>query len=212
PGGLPRGLFHVRIDVMAAGFGGGNPATIQMQIDGTPVRLSNGSLEAVKADGFRGNFITLGASAFGGANWVHVFDNLQVMATPCIRPSIFSVSSFVGQTNEVVTVTIPAQLNQNAAVNVVVTSADPAVAQPLGATAGSLTLNFPAGGATQRTFNIQAVDNGTTTFTLAGPAGACVGGTIQVSVRGTFVRNPSFEENYNPTFPSYGPINEWTAI
>jgi hypothetical protein len=212
PSGLPRGSFHVRIEVESAGFGGGNPATIRMYVDGIQVRLSNGSLEAVKADGFRGNFITLGGSAFGGANWIHIFDNLQVSAVPCIRPSLFAVSSFVGQNNEVVTVTIPAQINRTSAVDVIITSANPAVAQPLGATAGSLVLNFPAGGATQRTFNIQAVDNGSTTFAVTGPDNVCIGGSIQVSVRGTYVRNPSFEENYNPTFPSYGPINEWTAI
>src|SRR5262245_64747049 len=27
----------------------------------------------------------------------------------------------------------------------------------------------------------------------------------------TFVRNPSFESNYNDAFPHYGPIDEWTG-
>ena len=28
----------------------------------------------------------------------------------------------------------------------------------------------------------------------------------------TFIKNPSFEENFNPAFPGYSPINQWTAI
>ena len=28
----------------------------------------------------------------------------------------------------------------------------------------------------------------------------------------TFIQNPSFEENFNPAFPGYSPINQWTAI
>jgi hypothetical protein len=211
-GALPLGLFHVRIEVESGGFGAGSPATVRMFVDGIQVQISGSTMEHVKPTGFPGNYITLGASAFGGNNWVHLFDNLQVAAVQCVRPSVNTLNSYVGQSSQTVTVSIPPSLNAGGAVDVVVTSSNPGVAEPAGAVAGSLTLNYPPG-TTSRSYTVAAHQNGTATFSLStAAAGACVEGVTVVTVGATLIKNPSFEENYNPTWPHYGPIDKWTAI
>ena len=211
-GALPLGRMHVRIEVESGGFGLGTPATIRMFVDGSPIQIGAATTEHVKATGFAGNYITLAGAAFGGNNWIHEFDNFSVSATPCIRPSINTLNSFVGQNSQVVAVSIPPSLNAAGAVDVVVTSSNPSVAEPVGAVAGSVTLNFPPGTIT-RSYNIAAHQNGAATLALSTTAaGACVEGVTVVTVGATLVKNPSFEENYNPAFPGYGPINQWTAI
>ena len=209
---LPTGLMRVRIEVESGGFGNGSAATVRMFVDGTQVQIGGGTMEHVKASGFAGNYITLGASAFGGNNWVHEFDNFQVSAVPCIHPSVNSLNSFVGQSSQTVTVSIPPSLNAGGAIDLVVTSSKPTVAEPAGAAAGSLTLNFPPG-TTARSYNVVAHQNGTATFSLSTTAaGACIEGVTVLTVGASLIKNPSFEENYNPAFPSYGPINQWIAI
>lgn len=208
-GTLPLGLLHVRIEVNAADFLG-SPATVRMFVNDTQIQLGGGMLDYVKENGFRGNYITLAGAAWGG-DWVHGFDNLLVVAQPCITPSVFQVKSYPGQNNQSVAVQIPAFLNLNGAVEVTVTSPNPEIAEPVGATAGSLTLDFPPG-VTSRSFNISALAHGSTTFTLTGPEGACIGGGITVGVGASLVANPSFEENYNTAWPHYGPISQWNQI
>src|SRR2546428_4235883 len=34
---------------------------------------------------------------------------------------------------------------------------------------------------------------------------------VQPGSAATFIQNPSFEANYNPVFPSYGPIDLWAG-
>lgn len=210
-GTLPLGSLHVRIEVESPGFGLGGPATIRMWVDGAPVQIGAGTIEHVKAAGFQGNYLTLGASAFGGANWIHAFDNLRVSATPCIRPSVNVLNSSPGQASQTVNVSIPSALNQAGPVEVTVTSSHPDVAVPAGAVNGSVTLTFPPG-TTTRSYTVVARENGTTTFSLSTTAESCVEGATVVTVGATFVRNPSFEENYNPSFPGYSPVNQWTAF
>ena len=210
-GALPTGPMHVRFEVSSGGFGFGSPATVRMFIDGTPVQIGATSMEHVKGAGFNGNYITLAGSAFGGANWIHAFDNFEIMATVCIRPSINALNSYPGQSNQTVNVSIPAALNSTGAVSVVVTSSDPGVAEPLGAVAGSLTLNFPPG-ITTRPYTVLAHQKGSATFSLSTSSGGCVEGVTVVTVGATFLKNPSFEENYNPAFPGYSPIDRWTPI
>ena len=210
-GALPTGPMHVRIEVASGGFGFGSPATVRMFVDGSPVQIGATTTELVKAAGLNGNYITLAGSAFGGNNWIHAFDNFEVAATLCIRPSVNRLNSYPGQNDQVVNVSIPASLNATGTVSVVVTSSNPGVAEPVGAVAGSLTLNFPPGTTTQP-YTINALQKGGATLSLSTLSGGCVEGSTLVTVGATFIRNPSFEENFNPAFPGYSPINQWTAI
>lgn len=132
--------------------------------------------------------------------------------TDCIWPGPVAVRSYVGQNNQAVTVSIPAGLNASGDVTVTVTSGNPAVAEPVGASGGSLALVFPAGGAATRTFNVAARSLGAATFTLAGPDGVCIGASLSVVVGETLVANPSFENNYNATWPHYSSIAQWRSI
>src|SRR5438552_8782527 len=141
PGGIPTGTnFHVRIEVDTADFSGNSPATIKMFVNNIQVRIDNNTLEHVKTNGFRNNYITLEGLGFPGP-WVHVFDNLTVSAVPCIRVSPENVDKIQGQMSDPVAVTIPRQLNATQAAQVTVTSLDRNVAVPMGADAnGRLTL------------------------------------------------------------------------
>jgi hypothetical protein len=200
----------VRIEVETSGFQGNSAATVRMFVNETQVQLAAGSLEYIKAGGFRGNYMTLAMGAFGGT-WVNVFDNFTVSAIPCIRPATYLVTSYPGQTNQTISVRIPEELTATQAVEVVVTSQQPVIAEPRGASGGSLTLNFPVG-VTVREFGVDARLRGRTVFNLSSAAEACIGGYIEVVVGPTLVANPSFESNYNPTWPHYGPIDAWTQI
>jgi hypothetical protein len=206
PGGIPKESIHVRIEVTAANFSG-SPATIRMFIDGTEVRIGSGAgFEHVKAAGFGGNYISLMGY---GTSWIHTFDNFSISAVTCINPSTYALSSVPGQTNQVVSISIPSRLNELEPVQVTVTSAHPWVAEPLGASGGALTLTFPAGGPTVQTFAVAARGKGSTVLSISSDRDACVGGNIAVRVAQTFVRNPSFEANSLPAFPGYGPIHFW---
>lgn len=80
-----------------------------------------------------------------------------------------------------ITVTVPASLVATSAVSVTLTTANVAVAKPVGATGSSLVLNFPMGGGTSATVGIQPVGVGTTYFTATSPQ-ATVNGDTLVSV------------------------------
>ena len=212
PGGVPKDQIHIRIEVTTGNFLGGSPATIIMFINGEEVRLNPASLEYVKAGGFRANYVTLEGYAAAPGSWVDTFDNFSITAVPCINASSYLVSSAVGQSNQSVTITIPAQLNATSDVDVTVTSSDPAIAGPAGAPIGALTLHYAAGSSTMQSFNVVTRARGTATLAVAGPGGVCLGGDIIVVVGGSFVANPSFEENSQPIFPGYGPIDRWNQI
>jgi hypothetical protein len=61
-------------------------------------------------------------------------------------------------------------------------------------------------------FSVQALAKGTVEFTLTGPEGACIGGSIQVQVGASLLSNPSFENNFNPAVPHYSQVDQWTQI
>jgi hypothetical protein len=210
-GAVPTGPFHVHLEVSTGDFAGTSPATVRMFIDGAEVQIGASTLEYVKPAGFKANYITLGGSAFGGNHWTHSFDNLEIAAQPCIRSSPSALASYPGQTGQAVTVTIPASLNAGGAIAVTVTSTDPAVAEPVGGVAGSLVLNFPPG-TTSRSFDVSAHQKGLAALTLSSDSGGCIEGATTVKVGSSLVRNPSFEENFNSTWPHYGPIDQWTQI
>lgn len=130
----------------------------------------------------------------------------------CLWPAPAGLRSYVGQTNQTVVVCIPAGLNAQQDVAVTVTSDNPAVAAPVGATGGRLTLVFPAGGPITRSFAVAAQRPGTATLSLSGPPEACVGTNVTMVVGETLVANPSFENNYNLTWPHYSAIDQWRSI
>ncbi|HXJ75395.1 MAG TPA: hypothetical protein VNM37_21245, partial [Candidatus Dormibacteraeota bacterium] len=39
-----------------------------------------------------------------------------------------------------------------------------------------------------------------------------LGLSVQTVAGATFIQNPSFEANYNDTWPHYGPIDLWNAV
>ncbi|PYJ97213.1 MAG: hypothetical protein DME23_16675 [Verrucomicrobia bacterium] len=125
-----------------------------------------------------------------------VFDNAKIEnVLPCISAIPTSVSAIVGQTTNTVTVTIPKLLNATSPAAVTVTSSDANVAVPQGAVNGSLTLNFLTGGTNVQTFNVNAVGLGTATFTLSNGQGACVAGSVAVTV--TTVPATLFSDNFS---------------
>ena len=87
----------------------------------------------------------------------------------------------VGDPDLIATITVPATLVATSTVNVTITSANPAVAVPVGAVAGSLTVNFPMGGANSAEVPIRAVGKGATVVTGASSS-ATVNGEIAFSV------------------------------
>lgn len=143
-----------------------------------------------------------------------IFDNLCIYsdnaaAEPCVAGSPSLISGTVGGT-ATVTIRVSAHLTATKPVTVTVTSADPRVATPASGAGGALTLMFPVGGPSEQTFDLNLVGGGITTLQIANSAGACNFPTaISVKVSGAFVRNPSFESNYNATWPSYSAIDNW---
>lgn len=199
PGGIPKDQYHVRIEVETDNFLGGSPATARMFINGTQVKIGAGdSMTLTKAAGLKGNYVTLEGLGFPGP-WTHAFDNLSVTAVPCITVSPISVDRIVGQTSDAVTVTIPKQLNASQATSVKVSSLNKAVAVPVGADAnGVLTLNFPAGGSTSKTFTVSAVGAGSTAIVATGPDGVCVSTSLQVNVAaGVGLAEVLFQDNFD---------------
>ncbi|MBM3882949.1 MAG: hypothetical protein FJ387_25060 [Verrucomicrobia bacterium] len=195
--------FRVRIEVNTADFKG-SPATVKMFINDQQARLSNASLDYVKATGFVANYISLdGYGATAGA-WNHVIDNFSVAAVPCLRVGPEFVHQPRGQTSAAITVTVPRQLNATQAAQVRVQSLDPRVAEPTGADAsGILTLTFAAGGATAQTFTIKAFEPGETTVQVAGPAGTCTLGRVRVIVAaGPGLPEVVFRDTFNASFPT----------
>src|SRR5204863_168831 len=83
---------------------------------------------------------------------------------------------------------------------------------PVGAVNGVLTLNFAKGGPITQSFDVNILGNGGATLELANDLGVCVGDPLQIAARIAFLRNPSFELNYNPVYPHYSDIDEWTKI
>jgi hypothetical protein len=112
---------------------------------------------------------------------VGVFDNARVIGpVPAIQASLSAVILESGQTNSVVSISIPRLINQSNAVQVTVSSSDPAVAIPVSGTAGVLTLTFPAGAAPTQSFEIARVGKGSASLSISNLQGLCDGTVIQV--------------------------------
>jgi len=124
------------------------------------------------------------------------FDNVKIQGPmPALVVEPTSVTLEAGQANAVVKVTIPRILNETNAVQVTVTSANPAVAIPVGATQGVLTLNFATGAAASQSFEVVRVGKGVTTFSIAESTGTSAGATLAVTSMG--VSETLFTDNFD---------------
>ncbi|MBL9129221.1 MAG: hypothetical protein JNL97_16345, partial [Verrucomicrobiales bacterium] len=101
------------------------------------------------------------------------WDNLKIESTGSASFVQEDIGVRVGGVSPPVTVRIPQGLNSQRAIQVQVSSTAAGIAVPDGATGGSLTLTFPAGGANTATFRVRGVAVGGAQFTLSGdvPAG-----------------------------------------
>lgn len=201
---LPLPPFKVRIDSKAVNFAGA-PATISLKVNDQPMALTAaGDLSYVKTTGFFANYITLEGV---GGGLEHVFDDFTLGAKSCITFRDQSFETTAGETLTT-TVQIPAALTATAAAVVRVKSSNPAVANATGAVNGEVTLNFAIGQNTAP-LAIDVTGAGQARFDLSNDLGICMGEPIVVNSRIGFVRNPSFELNYNPTFPHYSDVLAW---
>jgi hypothetical protein len=82
-----------------------------------------------------------------------------------------SLISLVGQTDQLVTVSISPYANLTGPVTVNLISSDPSVVTPAGAVNGTLQLTFPANGPASQSVNLNALALGTATLTLNDASG-----------------------------------------
>lgn len=110
------------------------------------------------------------------------FDNVKIEnVLPCVTASPSSMLALQGDNASTITITIPTLLNVGSPANVTVTSRNPAIAEPVGAVNGALTLNYPVG-TSARTINVRAKSAGDTVFDITNDQDACVAGGVAVSV------------------------------
>ncbi len=129
---------------------------------------------------------------------------------PPVNISTESLELPSGSVNGQFVITVPQLLIENGDAVITIVSQNPAVASPAGAEGGVLEITFEQGGELSRAVDIVAPGRGSTSFILQGPPGVVfTPGAVSISVVTSFVRNPSFEANFNPTFPGYSPIDSW---
>ena len=112
-----------------------------------------------------------------------IFDNLRVETVGKISFGTGLLILQQGQTGEDVVVRIPPGVNATTDVQIRVVSSDPAVAVPVGATGGTLTLTFAAGASNEQTIDVEATGaSGGAQFTLENDIGMSAGNTLNVTV------------------------------
>lgn len=184
-GVLPEGEFHVRVEVTGVDYRGGGDATVQVFVNDEALMLTGDSDTFVRTGGFTANYITLGGlGGGGGVDLVHVFDNLRITGLTCILADA-EVIAEEGTSDVELTVTVPAPALDGGPVAVTISSDDPSIAEPAGATDGSLTVTFAQGGPATQTVAVNAVTPGSTSFSMSNDAGICVGDAVNVVVTET---------------------------
>ena len=111
-----------------------------------------------------------------------VFDNLKVESVGTATFSLSSLTMGTGQTASNLVVRIPAGANAAQAIVMRILNRRPAVAIPVGGTAGTLNLTFEQGGSNTKTFDLQALTVGSTQLTLTNDAGLLAGNVLDVTV------------------------------
>jgi hypothetical protein len=217
PWSLPTPPYRVRLQVQASAFDG-SPAIVRGFVNGTPFPITSNAVsglvyEYVKTNGFVNNYIVLSGYAQNAGAVVHTFDNFTVTALPTVFASPSELATVVGRSNQTFLVTVPPSLVATGAVSVIVSNANPAIAQMLGEAGGLLTLDFSSGGPSAKLVTLVGLAAGSTTLTLRDPSVAvAIGGkpvTVQVSGLPVRILNGSFEEPPLPAVPGYGVIPGW---
>ena len=112
-----------------------------------------------------------------------VFDNVKVETVGSIGFSAPSLQLFSGQTVSNILVRIPQGANQTQPIAVQLTSSDPTIALPVGATGDTLTLTFAAGATNQQVIPIRSVGpSGGAIFSLTNTLGIATANQLQVVV------------------------------
>ncbi len=144
---------------------------IKLMANGTTVKIYLDDVFGAEVPFANSDNIVFEIGAYARTNpdsLVATFDNVVVKGpVPSITVGPASVTLTAGAANPEITVTVPPQIHQTNAVQVVVTSANPAVAIPQGAVNGSLTLTFAAGAADVQKVSVVRVAKGTTTLSFA---------------------------------------------
>jgi len=209
---LPAGELHIRIEVTGQGFDGTADATVALFVNGDPAPLTDTEDVYVRPGGFRGNYLTLQGYAAEGNLWEYLFDNLTVRADTCVRLDPSQIVLMEGDPTQVsLAVKVPPNFNGGQGGAVTLSSSNPEVVSLVGAEDNRLVLDFPPGGPTTQTVEAQVVGSGRARILLTTDAPDCVAdpAVILTPLRG-IVRNPSFEYNYNPAWPHYSAVDEWT--
>jgi hypothetical protein len=168
-------------------FRDGGKHRMKLLADGTTVKLYLDGIFGVQVPFALSNGIIFEFGAFARSypdSLVATFDNALVTGPiPPVYATPAAVTFETGQTtNEVITLSFPAQAHQTNSAKVVITSSDPAVAIPVGGTGGSLTLTFGPGAPDKQTFQIARVGAGIATFTFSNDQGVPTANSIQVIV------------------------------
>ena len=145
------------------------------------------------------------------ANAALLLDNIHLTGkVPSAAPVTFSPLTFemtVGQTVPI-QVTLPATYLSSSSASISVSSANPAALEIVGATNGTLTLNFTNGGANVQTFEVLGVGLADTALTATTTnLGLELIQLPIANIFGFYVLNPSFEDSA----PGVTPISAWTG-
>jgi len=214
---FPSGTFdstatnHISFEVVTAGWDGSSKGQTILSL------VTNGQpMGAYKINhNYNGNYISLyyALPAVGHPN-VCEFDNLKVTIAPSAYANATGTTTGVGANSAPVTVFVPAAALATGGIDIVITSSDPTIAVPSGASGASLTLHFAKGGTNAQSFTAFGIAPGQTVFTLSS-AQVRISGNVSVSVgflAQSAVANPSFEDSYTPAWapPGYLFMNRWT--
>lgn len=179
-------LGNHRIKVVADGEG------VNVSVDG----ISGGRYAFAVKTGIHFELATFSRAL--GDTVKAVYDNAKITTVlPPILVTPPDVTGTIGQTGMVVTVSVPRLLIDSNPAQVVVTSVNPAVATPEGAVAGVLTLDFAAGGPTNKSFVLDLVSAGSTTLSFTNTQGVTVANGVNVTA--TIKLDTLFSDDFSGT-------------
>lgn len=193
-GDVPTGSGTDIAAFNGASFDDGGLHRMSMVADGKTVKLLLDGAEGAEVKfPFSPVVIEFGSYARANGDTAStVWDNLVIETAGGATFSSASLTVRAGQNSGDVVVKIPAGLNSQVPVQVRVVSANPAVAEPVGGTAGTLILNFPIGAPNTQTIKVRGVSLGGTKLTLEGD----VAGGNELSVAVISGPGVQLEENF----------------
>lgn len=151
PGGAPSGTLTLTFP-QNTGYNTTNVSVVAAENGAAIFYLTNATDDTCISDGAGSNLVT-------------------VACDPITLSPNGSVVSLVGQTDQLVTVTISPYANLTGPVTVDLVSLNPSVVTPAGAVDGTLELTFAANGATSQSVNLNTLAQGTATLVLNNNSG-----------------------------------------